>query len=157
MHRTARPGPRRNLALALTILAIPGLLALAAPTAEGGHGPKHRCGRGAAASAPARHDAGCDCRDHRAPRAMAPAWHAARWHKPAPVIIWKHHRFVWHGGCGFYVNVPTWAFDVMGGLPAGCAYIDPLCHRSFASVDAYQAHLRHRRHAPLLEVSILVD
>ena len=157
MHPTAKPGSRRILALALIALTIPGILALAAPTAEAGHGPKRRSDRIAAVHAHARQEAGRDGSDRCAPRVIAPACRPARRADPAPVIVWKHHRFVWHGGSGIYVNGPRWAFAILDGPLPGCAYIDPLCHRTFTSVDTYRAHLRHHPHAPLLEVAIRFD
>ncbi len=157
MHPTAKPGSRRIVALALTALTISGILALAAPTAEAGHGPRRRSDRNAAAHGHARHHASCDCSDRCGPRVIAPARRPARWSRPAPVVVWKSHRFVWHRGCDIYVNGPSWTFEILGGPLPGCVYIDPLCHGTFSSVAAYRAHLRVNPHAPLLQIVVRVD
>jgi hypothetical protein len=144
----------RSLRIALALLAVPGLLAMATTTADAGHGTGRQRGR-TAAVLEARHETQCRHHDRFAGFAAAfptcrPVWCA----NPSQVLVWKDHPFFLHAGFGIYFGGPAIAADLCNVPPAGCAYIDPFCHRTFGSIAAYHRHLRHRHHAPLVQVMI---
>jgi hypothetical protein len=94
-----------------------------------------------------------------------------RYHRPSRVVRYyptRHHRPWYYGARTVYVNQSPFYFNVglgvyLGGgvnlgiqfgnaAPAGYAYADPYCSLQFSSVNAYNRHLVHYNHSPVLRV-----
>lgn len=148
----------RSFRLALAVLAVPGLLAIATTAADAGHGKARRHDRACRVHHQSKHrphnDRSCHSPGYEVRiAARYPAWCA----DPSRVVVWKEHPFFLHAGFGVYFGGPAIAADLCNVPPAGCAYFDPFCHRTFGSIAAYHRHLRHRHHAPLVQVMIDFD
>jgi hypothetical protein len=145
----------RPFRIALTALAIASFLAVTTAPADAGPGKKRARGRTSAVHCEPRysthhhraHDR-CDCTMRI--RHGRPAWCT----DPTAVVVWKNHPFFLHAGYGVYIGGAAITADIHDLPPAGRIYVDPFCHRPFASIAEYRMHVRHHPHTPLVQVMI---
>ncbi len=155
---------RRALRAALAVVIIPTLMAVAAPPAQADGRPARWKSRVGPTEHPIRHERHpkhqrqvqkrarpCPC--GRRVHAGRPTWCPG----PERVLIYESHPFYLHGGFGVYFGGGAINVAIGSRPPRGYRYIDPVCHRSFASVAQYRNHLRGHDHPGFLEVAPIDD